>query len=134
VLSAEESKVSGVERFIDLKAWQKARVLTRAVYGITRQGAFAQDFGLRNQMQRASVSIMSNIAEGFERAGHGEFQQFLSIAKASCAEVHSLLYVAYDAAYIDQATFDAMVGQAEEVGRIVGGLRAAVERRRRQAI
>lgn len=122
--------MGGVERFIDLKAWQKARLLTRAVYGITRQGAFAQDHGLKSQMQRASVSIMSNIDEGFERAGHAEFQQFLSGAKASCAEVHSLLYVAYDAAYIDQTTFDAMVGQAEEVGRIVGGLRAAVARRR----
>ncbi len=125
--------MGGVERFIDLTAWQKARMLTRAVYRITRQGAFAHDYGLRSQMQRASVSIMSNIAEGFERSGHAEFQQFLSVAKASCAEVHSLLYVAYDAAYIDQATFDTMVGQAEEVGRIVGGLRAAVERRRRQA-
>jgi four helix bundle protein len=131
VLSAKEPKVGGVERFVDLKAWQKARLLTRAVYGVTQQGAFAQDFGLRNQMQRAAVSIMSNIAEGFERFGHGEFQQFLSIAKASCAEVQSLLYVAYDVAYIDQETFDSMIGQAEEVGRIVGSLRAAVERRRR---
>jgi len=74
-----------VERFEDLIAWQKARALTRAIYEVTRQGAFVKDFGLSGQIQRAAVSIMSNIAEGFERGGRGEFHQFLSTAKASCA-------------------------------------------------
>jgi len=67
-----------IERFEDLIAWQKARELTRAIYEVTRQGAFAKDFGLSGQIQRAAVSIMSNIAEGFERGGRGEFHQFLS--------------------------------------------------------
>ena len=73
---------------------------------------------------------MSNIAEGFERGSRGEFHQFLSIAKSSCAELRSQLYVALDIGYIDQQAFDRLLADAEEVGRIVGGLRAAVERQR----
>lgn len=119
-----------IERFEDLIAWQKARDMTHAVYQLTRQGAFAKDFGLSGQIQRAAVSIMSNIAEGFERGGRGEFHQFLSIAKASCAEVRSQLYVALDAGYLNQATFDCIMRQAEEVGRIVGGLRASVQKQK----
>ena len=121
-----------VERFEDLIAWQRARELTREVYRVTRQGAFAKDFGLTGQMQRASVSIMSNIAEGFDRGGRAEFHQFLSIAKASCAETRSLLYVALDAGYIDQATFERLRACAEEVIRVVSGLRSAVERQRNE--
>jgi four helix bundle protein len=119
-----------IERFEDLIAWQKARTLTRVIYEITRQGAFAKDFALSNQMQRATVSIMSNIAEGFERGGRGEFYQFLSTAKASCAELRSQLYVAFDISYLDQASFSQLLAQAEEVARIVGGLRASVEQQR----
>ncbi len=121
-----------VERFEDLIAWQKARELTREVYRVTRQGALAKDFGLTGQMQRASVSIMSNIAEGFDRGGRAQFHQFLSIAKASCAETRSLLYVALDAGYIDQVTFERLRACAEEVIRVVSGLRSAVERQRNE--
>jgi four helix bundle protein len=85
-----------IERFEDLIAWQKARELTRAIYEVTRHGAFAKDYGLSGQIQRAAVSIMSNLAEGFERGGRGQFHQFLSTAKAFCAEVRSQLYVALD--------------------------------------
>ncbi|CEK13064.1 four helix bundle protein [Chthonomonas calidirosea] len=120
-----------VERFEELIAWQKARELTEAIYEVTRQGAFAKDFGLSGQIQRAAVSIMSNIAEGFERGGRGEFHQFLSTAKASCAEVRSQLYVALDVGYLDQTSFDRLMKQAEEVARILGGLRAAVDKQRR---
>ncbi|HIP97547.1 MAG TPA: four helix bundle protein [Anaerolineae bacterium] len=119
-----------IERFEDLIAWQKARALTRAVYEVTRQGAFAGDFGLIGQIQRAAVSIMSNIAEGFERGGRGEFHQFLSTAKASCAELRSQLYVAFDIGYIDEGTFERLFQQAEEVARIVGGLRVSVGKQR----
>jgi four helix bundle protein len=122
--------MSRIERFEDLIAWQKARELTRAVYQVTRQGPFVKDFGLAGKLQRAAVSIMSNIAEGFDRGGRAEFHQFLSTAKASCAETRSLLYVALEADYLDQPTFDRFLAQAEEVARIVSGLRAAVERQR----
>ena len=120
-----------IERFEDLIAWQKARELTKGIYEVTRQGVFARDYGLSGQIQRAAVSIMSNIAEGFERGGRGEFHQFLSTAKASCAEVRSQLYVALDVGYLNQARFDELMRQAEEVARIVGGLRSSVDRQRK---
>ena len=120
--------MSKVQRFEDLIAWQKARQLTRRVYELTRIGGWARDFGLSSQIQRASVSIMSNIAEGFERNRHAEFHQFLSTAKASCAEVRSQLYIARDVGYLSAEDFEAVLAQAEEVGRIVGGLRASVQK------
>jgi four helix bundle protein len=115
-----------ITRFEELIAWQKARVMTREIYRVTRSGKFAQDFGLRDQIQRAAVSVMSNIAEGFERGGRAEFHQLLSVAKASCGEVRSQLYVAMDAGYVDERTFAKVFALAEEVGRIVGGLRVSV--------
>jgi four helix bundle protein len=122
--------LSKVERFEDLIAWQKARDLARAIYQITQEGAFARDFGLARQIQRAAVSIMSNIAEGFERSGRREFHQFLSTAKGFCAEVRSQLYVAFDIGYLMKSEFQRLLAQAEEVGRVVGGLRASVEKLR----
>src|SRR5437870_7306641 len=110
-----------IERFEDLIAWQKARALTKRIYEITRQGRFAKDFGLANQMQRAAVSVMSNIAEGFERSGLGEFHQFLPTAKSSCAEVRSQLYIALDVGYVTQDDFEQLLTQASEVARIIGG-------------
>jgi four helix bundle protein len=121
-----------IDKFEDLIAWQKARELTKEVYQISQRGVFAKDFGLSGQIQRASVSIMSNVAEGFERGGRGEFHQFLSVAKASCAEVRSLLYVALDIEYIDKAGFKKIMDKAQEVGRIVGGLRASVEKQKKR--
>ena len=117
-----------VQRFEDVIAWQKARALTQKVYEATQHGAFARDYGLTSQMQRASVSIMSNIAEGFERGKPREYLHFLSIAKASCAEVRSHLYVALDTGHIDQPTFVHLSDSANEIGRIIGGLRMAIER------
>ncbi len=119
-----------IERFEDLIAWQKARELTREIYHLTRQGSFAKDFGLSGQIQRAAVSIMSNVAEGFERGSRGEFHQFLSVAKASCAEVRSQLYVAFDVGHLDRPRFDDLLARAEELARIIGGLRASVEKQR----
>ena len=124
-------KKDKIERFEDLIAWQKARVLTKEIYQITRMGEFAKDFGLSGQIQRASVSIMSNIAEGFERGGRGEFHHFLSISKASCAEVRSQLYVALDVGYLENHDFQKLMIKAEEVGRIIGGLRASVDKQRK---
>jgi four helix bundle protein len=128
---SDEKKKERIDKFEDLIAWQKARKLTQGIYQTSRRGAFAKDFGLAGQIQRASVSIMSNIAEGFERGGRGEFHQFLSVAKASCAEVRSLLYVALDIKYIDKTEFRKIMDKAEEVGRIVGGLRASVDKQRK---
>jgi four helix bundle protein len=114
-----------------LIAWQKARDLTRNVYKITRTREFAKDFRLSGQIQSAALSIMSNIAEGFERGGLGEFHQFLSTAKASCAELRSQLYVALDVGYIDMPSFHDLRLQAEEVGRIIGGLRVSIAKQRK---
>ncbi|MBM4037083.1 MAG: four helix bundle protein, partial [Planctomycetes bacterium] len=82
-----------IERFEDMDAWKKARELTRAIYQLTSAGGFSRDFGLRDQIRRAAVSVMSNIAEGFERGGDKEFHQFLAVAKGSCGELRCQLYV-----------------------------------------
>jgi len=122
----------GVQRFEDLIAWQKARQLTADIYRMTGNGPFARDFGLRDQIQRAAVSVMSNVAEGFDRGSRAEFHQFLVIAKASCAEVRSQLYVALDIGHITEADFTRLHDQTEELSKIIGGLRAAVQRKRDQ--
>ena len=119
-----------IERFEDFIAWQKARKLTSEIYKVTNHGEFGSDFGLKNQIRRAAVSSMSNLAEGFERGRPTEFHQFLSVAKGSCAELRSQLYVALDAGYLNLPTFEALMTQATEVGQILGGLRVSVERRR----
>ena len=116
--------------FEDLIAWQKARELTREIYSITKVGKFEKDFGLRTQIQRACVSIMSNIAEGFDRASRAEFHQYLVIAKGSCAEVRSQLYVAYDVGYVSNKQFNKLKKLADEVSQIIGGLRSAVQKQR----
>jgi four helix bundle protein len=122
----EDPDMPRVERFEDLIAWQKARELTKDVYLVSKDGQFARDFGLCGQIQRASVSTMSNIAEGFERTGPSEFHQFLSIAKGSNAEVRSDLYVALDVGYINDDQFNYLYAKASEVGRVLGGLRISV--------
>lgn len=119
---------SKIQKFEDLIAWQKARELAKAIYKMTEDGKFSRDFGLRDQLRRAAVSVMSNISEGFERMGRAEFHQFLVIAKASCAELRSQLYIAHDIGYITQEQFQEIHGLAEEVGRIIGGLRLSLKR------
>ena len=98
-----------MRKFEEIEAWQLSRELVRDVYKVSREGVFAKDFGLQDQIRRAAVSIMSNIAEGFERGGNKEFMIFLSIAKGSCGEVRSQLYVAFDQGYIDESQFERMV-------------------------
>ncbi len=113
--------MASIERFEDIEAWKKARELTREIYRITNQGAFVKDFGLRDQIRRAAVSIMSNIAEGFGRGGNREFIQFLSTAKGSASEVEAQLYVALDAEYITKDQFQQLYGLAQSSGKMIGG-------------
>ena len=108
--------------FEDIEAWQKARNLTREIYVVSNLGSFSKDYGLRDQIRRAAVSIMSNIAEGFERGGTREFIQFLSVAKGSSGEVRSQLYVSVDQGYIDKDTFEQLFKLATETSRMIGGL------------
>jgi four helix bundle protein len=108
-----------IERFEDLLVWQKAKELTVIVYSIFRE---SRDFGFRDQIQRASVSIMNNIAEGFERKGAKEYSRFLYIAKGSAGEVRSMLYSAIELGYIDKETFDRCCNLAEEISKMLAGL------------
>ena len=110
------------KKFEEIECWKKARELTRRVYEVSGKAPFARDFGLRDQIRRAAVSIMSNIAEGCDRSGTGEFIQFLSTAKGSAAEVRCQLYVALDQGYMSQIDFTELSDLAAETGRMLGGL------------
>ena len=92
--------MASFKSFEDIEAWQKGRELVKEVYGVSARGEFSKEFGLKDQIRRASISIISNIAEGFERGGDREFIQFLSIAKGSVGEVKAQLYVALDQGYV----------------------------------
>jgi four helix bundle protein len=118
--------------FEGLIAWQKARELTRNIYQVTAEGEFARDFGLKDQIRRAAVSIMSNIAEGYDRGGRAEFHQFLVIAKGSCAEVRSQLYVAHDIQYLDPSRFERLKHDTQELSRIITGLKKSIQKQRNQ--
>jgi four helix bundle protein len=111
-----------VKRFEDLEAFQMARELTKQLYRVTGTGRFARDYGLRDQITRAAISVMSNVAEGFERGGDKEFLQFLSLAKGSCGEIRAQLYVGIDQGYIDEQQFTTLVDQASRIGRALAGL------------
>jgi four helix bundle protein len=116
--------MSKIQKFEDILAWQKARELTKGICAHAKAGPFAEDYGLKDQIQRASVSIMGNVAEGFDRGGDNEFIQFLSISKGSCGEVESHLYVALDQQYIVPEQFNRLYSGADEVGRLLAGFMA----------
>jgi len=116
------------KRFEDINAWQKARELTELVYLITKESIFYRDKGLREQIRRASVSVMSNIAEGFGRGGKREFIQFLSIAKGSVTEIQSHLYVALDMGYINQHIFEKTYKTAEDISCMIYGLMSYLQK------
>ena len=101
-----------INKYEEIVGWQKARELTKFIYALSGQGKFTRDFGLKDQIRRAAVSIMSNIAEGFERGGTGEFIQFLSIAKGSVGEVITQLHIAYDLKYLDYKEFEHLINKA----------------------
>ena len=106
------------KRFEEIQAWQKARLVTRMVYEATAQGQFARDYGLRDQLRRASVSIMANIAEGFGRHSDKEFANFLNMAHGSVSDAQSHLYVALDLRYIDRESFKHLYDLLDEISRM----------------
>jgi four helix bundle protein len=114
--------MSKIQRFEDLEARKIARELTKDIYRISKNDLFIRDHGLRDQICRAAVSVMSNIAEGFERDGNKEFINFLSIAKGSAGEVRSQLYVALDQEYISESEFNLIYNKANENSRVISGL------------
>lgn len=110
------------KRFEEIEAWQLGRELNRAVYAVSENGAFGRDYGLRDQIRRASISVTSNIAEGFARRSPADFARFLTIARASSAEVCSQLYLALDLGYLRQEDFDSLYRLAQRIGGSCGAL------------
>lgn len=110
-----------IKKFEDIESWKRARKLTNQVYEVTSTGKFVRDFGLKDQIRRATVSVLSNIAEGFERGGDNEFLQFLAIAKGSCGEARAQLYVALDQGYISLDQFEILSRSCTEVSQLISG-------------
>jgi len=111
-----------VKHFEDLEIWKEARCLTKEIYLLTSGPKFSKDFSLRGQIQSAAVSVMSNIAEGFERAGNQEFSQFLYVAKGSCGEVRAQLYVAVDQGYISANESEELLNAFKRLSSMIGSL------------
>lgn len=110
-----------ISKFEDIIAWQKALELSDLVYSYSNKNDFSKDFGLRDQMRRAAVSIVSNIAEGFEREGNNQFIYFLLVAKASAGELRAQLYVAKNQKYITQEEFELINNKVLEVSKTISG-------------
>ena len=110
-----------IKKFEDIEAWKKAREITDLVYKTSAKNKFERDFGLREQIRRASVSIMSNIAEGFDSSSRIEFARFLGIAKRSASEVQCQLYIALDQEYISKTEFDSLYAKNEEIRKMITG-------------
>ncbi len=109
----------GIERFEDIIAWQKAKGLTIQIHALFGD---SKDFGFRDQIQRASVSIMNNIAEGFERKSNNEFKYFLYVAKGSCGEVRSMLVLAFELNKIKKSDYELLLSASTEISKIIYGL------------
>jgi len=116
-----------VRSFEELLSWQKARAFNRKIYDVSQAGNFARDFELGRQIRRASLSISSNIAEGFERRTDNEFLFFLNVAKGSVGEVRSQLYLASDLGYIDSTKCDSLLAEATEISKMIAGFMKYLE-------
>ena len=119
------------EKFEELVVWQRARELAGAIYVVTRSRELRNDFALVRQMQRAAVSIMANIAEGFGREGASEFHRFVTIARGSCFELLSHCYLARDVEYLTKAEFDRISTKIAEVSRLLRALRESLDNAKR---
>ncbi len=111
-----------IKQFEDLEVWRAARALTKAIYRVSSTGQFARDFQLTNQIRRSANSVMSKIAEGFEGDGNREFQHFLAVAKGSCGEVRSQLFIAFDQGYVALNEFQSLCQEATKVSRLLSAL------------
>jgi len=118
-----------IGRFEDIQAWQKARELVREIYQACAEGHLSRDFGLKDQLCRAAVSSMSNIAEGFARNSDNDFAHFLDIARGSVMEVQSLLYVALDVGYIGKSEFERLYNMSHETALLIGSFASYLRRR-----
>jgi len=118
-----------IKRFEDIIAWQEARKLAMQIYTMTSISPLAKDFGLRDQIQRAAVSVMTNIAEGFDCDSNVEFARFLGIARRSAVEVQSLLYTIVDVGYISKSEFETHYAQAEKTKALIGGLKQSLKKK-----
>ncbi len=118
-----------IERFEDIRGWQEARKPVACIYNVTRTAPFSRDWGLCDQIQRAAVSVMTNIAEGFDCESKTEFGRFLGIARRSAVEVQSLLYAALDIGYIDESVFNEHYEQARKTKALTGGLKHSLRPR-----
>lgn len=123
-----------IKRFEDIRGWQSARELTNLVYKMTSQGNFSKDFGLRDQIRRAAISVMSNIAEGFDAGSDAEFVRFLGYSRRSASEIQSQLYTALDQQYITQDLFDKTYQQAEIAKKQINALISYLHKSRQKKI
>ena len=112
-----------INNFEDIDSWKEARQLTNIIYSLTKKGNFNKDFGLKDQIRRAVVSIMSNIAEGFDSNSNKSFINFLNYSFRSTSEVQSILYVAIDQKYIDQKEFESLYENCNKIKSLIGGLK-----------
>ena len=117
-------------RFEDLIAWQKARILTKNVYELTSRPPMSIRRRFCEQFEAAAISIMNNVAEGYDRGGRADFARFLTIAKGSCGEVRSMSYVAFDSGLVSESQHLQILRQTDEIARVINGLRASVERQK----
>ncbi|MCK4421371.1 four helix bundle protein [candidate division WOR-3 bacterium] len=113
--------MSKIRRFQDIESWKKSRELVREIYTISREGEFSKDWSLKDQVRRAALSIMNNIAEGYSRQTDKEFIQFLYISKGSASEVQSQIYVALDLNYINKEEFNRLYGETEDISKLLSG-------------
>ena len=121
--------MAAIKQFEDIQAWQKARELVREIYKVCAEGRLSRDFGLRDQLCRAAVSSMSNVAEGFAKKSDRDFAHFLDIARGSITEVQSLLYVALDVGYIEESEFEKLRKRTEETASLISGLTSYLRKR-----
>ena len=124
------AKTGTIRKFEDLIAWQRSRELANLVHEYSNIGKFSSDYPLKNQMWKASISIMSNIAEGFEKYSPKDFQNYLAIARGSAAEVRSQAYIARDLGYLTHQQFTEVTGLCNEIGRILAGLRRSLSKKK----